>query len=190
MCLFVSHIFSFPPDCMCCHINRMNRPASIFRSMIAKQEVKSGSEPINMCCDLLIQLTIQKKRHSIAWATSVNIIWMNILHYHGNNRVTIPGMSLQPWVYQSYCQCSRFQAHSIYCLLQQLSCFSKGQQSFISLLRVYFIVETDSTARMSGRTVFSQLFVPKYTHLIFYYFLHCRIIVKTSKLWNNTYGIM
>ena len=25
---------------------------------------------------------------------------------------------------------------------------------------------------------------------IFYYFLHCRIIVKTSKLWYNTYGIM
>ena len=24
----------------------------------------------------------------------------------------------------------------------------------------------------------------------FYYFLHFRIIVKTSKLWNNTYGIM
>ena len=26
--------------------------------------------------------------------------------------------------------------------------------------------------------------------LYFYYFLHCRIIVKTSQLWNNTYGIM
>ena len=26
--------------------------------------------------------------------------------------------------------------------------------------------------------------------LYFYYFLHCTIIVKTSKLWNNTYGIM
>ena len=25
--------------------------------------------------------------------------------------------------------------------------------------------------------------------LYFYYFLHCRLIVKTSKLWNNTYGI-
>ena len=25
--------------------------------------------------------------------------------------------------------------------------------------------------------------------LYLYYFLHCRIIVKTSKLWNNTYGI-
>ena len=24
----------------------------------------------------------------------------------------------------------------------------------------------------------------------FYYFLHCRIIVKTSELGNNTYGIM
>ena len=24
---------------------------------------------------------------------------------------------------------------------------------------------------------------------VFLYFLHCRIIVKTSKLWNNTYGI-
>ena len=35
-----------------------------------------------------------------------------------------------------------------------------------------------------------------YTHnystffLYFYYFLHCKIIVKTSTLWNNTYGIM
>jgi hypothetical protein len=26
--------------------------------------------------------------------------------------------------------------------------------------------------------------------LYLYYFLQCRIIVKTSKLWNNTYGIM
>ena len=27
-------------------------------------------------------------------------------------------------------------------------------------------------------------------HYLFYYFLHCRIIVKTSKLWKNTNGIM
>ena len=26
--------------------------------------------------------------------------------------------------------------------------------------------------------------------LYFYYFLHCSIIVKTSKLWNNRYGIL
>jgi hypothetical protein len=25
---------------------------------------------------------------------------------------------------------------------------------------------------------------------LFDYFLHCRIIVKTSKLWNSTYGII
>ena len=33
---------------------------------------------------------------------------------------------------------------------------------------------------------------PTHSRVFLYlnYFLHCRIIVKTSKLWNNTYGIM
>ena len=32
--------------------------------------------------------------------------------------------------------------------------------------------------------------VPVKSVSTFYNFLHCRIIEKTSKLWNNTYGIM
>ena len=52
----------------------------------------------NMCCDLLIQLKWHyKKIHSIAWATSVDIIWIIILHYHGNDCITIPG---------SHCVCT------------------------------------------------------------------------------------
>ena len=37
--------------------------------------------------------------------------------------------------------------------------------------------------------VWTHLLIPGFV-FIFYYFLPCRIIVKTSKLWNNTYGIM
>ena len=38
----------------------------------------------------------------------------------------------------------------------------------------------------------SKVWTPTHSRvfLYFYYFPHCRIIVKTSKLWNNTHGIM
>ena len=42
------------------------------------------------------------------------------------------------------------------CLLQHLPCFSKEQQSFITLLRVHVSTETDSTTQMPSHPIFSQ----------------------------------
>jgi hypothetical protein len=51
-----------------------------------------------------------------------------------------------------------------------------------------------SLAVTNGSDVHNQSKVLTPTHsrvfLYFYYVLHCRIIVKTSKLWNNTLGII
>jgi hypothetical protein len=43
---------------------------------------------------------------------------------------------------------------------RRLVCFSKEQQSCITLLRVHVMAETDSTARLPGHPIYSQLFVP------------------------------
>jgi type IV secretory pathway TrbD component len=51
---------------------------------------------------------------------------------------------------------------------------------------LYFVVDIHIQYRSN---VLEHLLIQG-VFFMFYCFLHCRIIVKTTKLWNNTYGIM
>lgn len=82
--------FSSVPDCMCCHRNRMNRTGVHIQRWHngwtgshceCTHRTKAGSQ-ICVVIWWFNSIDITKSTvHSIAWATPVNIIWTNILHY-------------------------------------------------------------------------------------------------------------
>lgn len=57
---FTHFVLASAPDCICCHINIMNRTGvavqvndSIMGGLVAIVRRKAGSVAINMCCDLI-----------------------------------------------------------------------------------------------------------------------------------------
>ena len=72
--------------------------------------------------------------------------------------------------------------------------YSKGKQTqwhprvLLSILGVYlrqlFKIKTPTVPKVTTHLLIQGFF------FIFYYVLHCTVIVKISKLWNNTFGIM